>query len=228
MPFNANRMLEYLASLKIGGKQGFQEFNNTVQWGKEAGSLRVELGQQYNLYLERLVHDIDGEPFWITKKVFKINTDEYKQYVESVADSIYEQIEKVANESLDGPQKKFAGILDLAKDISEEVNYYANEFFVLDHIRQLSENRSLLAFFVKGAGVGYLRGMHGGGRINQVLVDLNFNESTGLVHTQCCILLSGSDSNSWMIQPSFADFVFCPTQPIHEMSHAIVTALKWF
>src|ERR1039457_2382477 len=55
MPFNSNRMLEYLASQKVGVQEAFQDFSNTVQWGTEPGSIRVRIGSQYTVYLERLI-----------------------------------------------------------------------------------------------------------------------------------------------------------------------------
>lgn len=228
-PFNSVRMLEHLADKPVGtSKKGFQEFSNLVQWGTNPGAVRVRLGSQYTVYLERLIHDLEGNKVWLTKKVYKINTDEYKQYVESVSDALHDEIGKIALQNIDGAQKKWQGLEDLALAIKEEINDYANDHFVFDRIRKVNDNNYIVVYHVKGGGVGALQNPRSQGRINQIISDVNFSETTGLIRVMNTSVQTGDEGVSWHIMPSFFEGMFAPTQDPKEIATAVATSMKWF
>jgi hypothetical protein len=228
MPFGSNRMLEHLASRKIGVHEGFQDFSNTVQWGVGPGSIRARIGSQYTVYLEKQIVNLEGDREWITKKVFKINTDEYKNYTESVGDAIHEAVSKISRGNIEGPKKDFDSINDLTEEIAEEMNYYANEMFVFEKIKPVNETNAIIVYQVKGGGVGALQKVRSEGKIHQVLVDVAFNEATGIIRIVNTAVVSGDEGTSWHMIPSFFAGMFSPSQNSREIAEAVVTAMKWF
>lgn len=226
--FNSNGMLEHLARSKVGVHEGFQDFSNTVQWGTRSGAIRVRLGSQYTVYVERQCDDMEGRPTWITKKVFKINTDEYKTYVESVGDSIHEEVLKVSRTPLDAASKEYHDVEGLASDIADEMNNYANNMFQFERMRKVNDHNSLLVYVVKGGGVGALQTPASQARINQIIVDVNFREDTGLLRIMNTAVVTGDEGYSWHLMPSFFTGEYAPTQSTKEIAESIVTAMKWF
>jgi len=228
-PFNSVGMLEHLSKMKVGvHPRGFQDFTNVVQWGTKPGALRVRVGSQYTVYIERLLHDLDNNPVWVTKKVYRINTDEYKQYAESVGDAIHDEIEKIAVTNLDGTNKEYKDVHELAQTVKETMDAYANNLFVFDRIKKVSEHNAVIVYQVKGGGVGALQTPRSQGRINQIVCDISFNEHTGLIRIMNTSIQTGHEGVSWHIMPSSFEGMFAPTQDPQEIAEAVTTAMKWF
>jgi hypothetical protein len=227
-PFRSNGMLESLSKHKVGVHEGFQDFSNTVQWGTGPGAIRVRVGSQYTLHVERRCDDLEGNKTWITKKVFKINTEEYKTYFESVGDAIHEEIEKISKTPLDGPKKSYHSVEDLARDIADEMTNYQNDSFEFDRFKKVTENNSLLVYVVMGGGVGALQTPASQSRINQIIVDVNFREDTGLIRIMNTAVVTGDEGYSWHLMPSFFTGEYAPTQTAKEIAESVVTAMKWF
>lgn len=227
-PFNSNGMLEHLARTKVGVHDGFQDFSNTVQWGTGPGAIRVRLGSQYTVYIERRCDDLEGRKTWLTKKVFKINTDEYKTYFESVGDAIGDEVQKVSRTPLDGPKKEYHDVEGLAHDIADEMNNYANTSFEFERVRKVTDHNSLVVYVVKGGGVGALQTPASQARINQIIVDVNFREDTGLLRIMNTAVVTGDEGYSWHLMPSFFTGEYAPTQSNKEIAETVVTAMKWF
>lgn len=227
-PFNSNGMLENLARHKVGVHEGFQDFSNTVQWGTGPGAIRVRIGSQYTLYIERRCDDLEGNKTWITKKVFKINIDEYKTYFESVGDAIHDEVQKVSRTPLDAPNRTYYDVEGLAHDIAGEMTNYQNNNFEFDRVKKVTENNSLLVYVVKGGGVGALQTPASQARINQIVVDINFREDTGLLRIMNTAIVTGDEGYSWHLMPSFFTGEYAPTQSNKEIAESIVTAMKWF
>lgn len=226
--FNSNGMLENLARHKVGVHEGFQDFSNTVQWGTGPGSIRVRIGSQYTLYIERRCDDLEGNKTWITKKVFKINVDEYKTYFESVGDAIHDEVQKVSRTPLDAPSRDYHDVEGLAQDIADEMTNYQNENFEFDRIKKMTDNNSLLVYVVKGGGVGALQTPKSQARINQIVVDVNFREDTGLIRIMNTAVVTADEGVSWHLMPSFFTGEYAPTQSNKEIAESVVTAMKWF
>ncbi len=227
-PFMSNNLLENLARHKIGVHEGFQDFSNTVQWGKGPGAIRVRIGSQYTVYIERRCDDLEGNKTWITKKVFKINTDEYKTYFESVGDAIHDEVEKVSRSPLEAPKKEYHDVEGLTQDIADEISNYQNTNFEFDRIKKISDNNSLIVYSVKGGGVGALQTPASQARINQIVVDVNFRENTGLLRIINTAIVTGDEGYNWHLMPSFFTGEYAPTQNNKEIAESIATAMKWF
>lgn len=227
--FNSTEMMEHLASLKAGTHpHGFQDFSNTVQWGTNPGAVRVRIGSQYTVYVERLLVDLDNNHVWTTKRVFRINVDGYKQYAEAVGDAIHDEVDKIIVTGMDAPQRRFNDVHELAEELAEAMQSYANDMFVFDQIRKVTDNNSLLVYVVKGGGVGALQNPRSQGRINQIVSDISFNEATGLIRIMNTSVQTGDEGVSWHIMPSFFEGMFAPTQDRKEIAEAVVTSMKWF
>jgi hypothetical protein len=229
MPFNSNQMMEHLARLRVGvHRHGFQDFNNTVQWGRGPGAIRVKLGSQYTVYIERLIHDLEGKEVWIDKKCFKINVDEYKQYVESVGDAIHDEVQKIAMTNIEGARKDFDDIEGLAEEIRDEMNNYSNNMFVFDRIKKVNDHNAILVYYVKGGGVGALQKPRSEGKMAQVIIDVNHNRDTGIIRIMNTAVVSGDEGVTWHLMPSFFAGEYVPGQDFREIAETVVTAMKWF
>ncbi len=226
--FNVNEMMNRLAQNKLGHHQGFQKFNNESQWGTLPGAIKVELGMQFTVYIERLVYDLEGDPRWITKKVFKINVNEYNGYEDSVADAIYDEVVKVFMDPLDGPSKEYGGLEDLIETVVDKAKHYGGDMFIFERLKKVNDDNYILVFGVRGGGVGALQKTRSEGRINQYIIDISFDKKTGLLHVIETTVQTGDEGTSWDLQPSFFEGMFCPSQADAEIVESIVTSMKYF
>lgn len=226
--FNVNRMMNRLAENKVGTHPAFQRFTNECQWGTRAGSIRVRLGMQYTVYVERLVFDLEGDPKWITKKVFKININEYNGYDDAVADAIYDEVLKVYGDALDGPSRDYGTLEDLVDIVVDKAKTHGGEIFVFERVKKVNDDNYILVFGARGAGVGALQKTRSEGRINQYIIDISFDRRAGMIHVVETTVQSGDEGTSWQLQPAFFEAYYTPTQDNHEVVETIITSMKYF
>ena len=230
MHFQINQMMEDLASRHLGHKFGFQRFVNQAQWGETNGAIRVVVGSQHTIHIERLTSNMQGDPTWITKRVFRINLTEYSRNYQPVAEAIYDQVEDIFNEGLEGPSRKFStdALADLVDDIVDKVKERGHDVFVYDKVKKVNENNYIVQFNARGGGVGALFKTRNEARINQFMIDISYNENYGMLHAMLSTVQSGDEGTSWELTPSIFEGWYSPNQRPHEIMETILTTMKYF
>jgi hypothetical protein len=226
--FAVNNMMDRLADNKVGDHQGFQKFVGECQWGNRAGAIKVELGMQYTVYIERLLHDLEGSPVWVTKKIFKINVDEFNRYEDAVADAIFEEVLKIYKEGLDGPVRKYESLSDLVEEVVDKAKVYGGDYFFYERTKKVNDHNYIVVFGALGGGTGILQAARSEGRINQYIIDISFSPKTGLLHVIETTVQSGDEGTSWALQPAFFEGWYAPTQDTNQIVESIVVSMKYF
>lgn len=227
-PFKVNEMMDRLCQQQLSTLESYQKFSNECQWGTNVGSIKVAVGSKFTVFIERLIKDLEGNSKWITKKVFKINTDEFKGYESNVADAIFEEVVKVSKEGLDSPNKKYDILYDLIETIVDDFKEKGHKFFVYQGIKKINENNYILQFAVRGSGLGVLVKKKSESRVNEVIIDVSFNEKTGLLHVIETTVQTSDEGLSWDLAPSFFEGFYTPTQNNQEITDTIMTSLIYF
>jgi hypothetical protein len=228
--FNINSMMEDLASRQMGTHAGFQKFPNEVQWGTEAGAIKIEIGMQHTAYLERLVHDREGSPVWLTKRVYMINTDGYMDHPGAVAEALYGDAAKLYRTGLDGPAEDYSAdaLEDMVMHLVARAKETAHQYFIYEGVKRVNPHNYIVRFAARGGGVGALFSTQPQGRINEFIIDVSFCRQSGLLHTILTSVQTTDEGVSWEIQPSLFEGWFAPAQGSHEVAEALLTSMKYF
>lgn len=229
-PFDVNGMLERLAGHRLGPHPGVQRFPNEVQWGHGPGAVRVEVGMQLTAYVERLVYDLEGRPVWVTKKVYKINTEEYNRFPDSVADALWDDAQKVHTEGLEGADKAYStdALAELIEHLVHRIKETSHPYFVYNGVTKVSDDNYIIRFDTKGGGVGALFSTQNQGRINEFVIDVSFCRQAGMLHAFLTSVQSADEGVSWQLQPSLFEGWFAPNQSEKDIAEALLTSMKYF
>lgn len=229
-PFDITQMLEDMATQRVGRHHGFQRFSNEVQWGTGPGAVKVEVGTQMTAYIERAINDLAGNLTWVTKKVYKINAEEYRDYPDAVADALMTDVNQVFGEGLDGPDRHYShdALIDLVEHLVQRIKETRHQYFVYEGVKRVNEHNYIIRFSAKGGGVGALFTTHNQGRINEFLIDVSFNPEAGLLHAILTSVQTGDEGASWEIQPSLFEGWYAPTQAAKDITESLLTSMKYF
>ena len=227
--FGMNEFLDRLARVKIGSHLSHRTFEDQVQWGKTDGALRARLTPNQGISVERLTADLNGQPLWITKKLFKIKTNEFAGHEDVVAKELGEQINHIAHEKLDSPVANYKGLHTLTAKMVERVKHNIHDMFVYQELKKVSENNYNILFSLMGAGVGKIvrRTGNSGGWTPAGIIDLSYNPERGSMKGILSTVSVDNDADPWEIDIPYFMGEFSPSQPMEEVIQAIVAGLKF-
>lgn len=223
--FDLEFMMEILAKKKVGTLEGVSHFMNEVQWGHQPGAVKAVVDTGYTFYIKRLVPDREGEPRWITKRMYQLNRNGYGGYEESVAQEIFEEIEKVSKRGLDSPKQDFDALEDLVLHVYNRMKIACADVFLPEGIKKVNENAYLICFGVRGQGVeapGWQRVEQ-----NQTMVSYDPKKGTIRIFNYNVESPTGK-AHSWSLRESDLDVYFMPTQPREEIASCLEVHMKYY
>jgi hypothetical protein len=216
---------DYLGQHAVGSKRPFVKFINEVVWGDQTGSLRVTISPDLSVIFDRKVRDMEGNPVWVTKKVFQINQQGYGGHEESLASEILEELQMINDVSNDSAKKEFDGIRNVVDGIAEHIRATAKrDVFIFQGIRQFGENTFCIAMSVRGGG-GEEEGQ---GRVMENQTWISFDNKTGLIRVSNYNIGSAVTKSEWKVKPMDLDMHFAPTQSVKEIASTIGNFLHWY
>jgi hypothetical protein len=227
--FSLGIVMERLGSntLSIGVPKS--KFLSEMQWGDQAGSVKVVWTPRLNVKIQKLHHDREGNPIWVLNKFFFVNDREFAGKEDVVADEIFEQVKLVAEQQIDGVAEHYSYTLEnLVYSLAARMRQQDNETIDFQGVRKLNENEYDLSFYVRGGGVGTMYGPRGQRPAVALIVKVGYNETTGVIKSIIELVEGVDDTSNWTIQPAEFEELFLPTQPKNDIISAITTALKWF
>ncbi len=130
----------------------------------------------------------------------------------------------INEQMIDSPNVDYKDFRNLSQALASKVKFNASDIFVYEGARQVSENYSLIWFSYRGAG----QEAPGGHKAEQFNVHLTYDPSNGLLRSWGNEISSPKSGQRWQIQPSEWDELFLPSQPISEITNAIVEALSTY
>jgi len=224
--FSLNRMLDELARLQVGGFRVTRPFEDEVRWGESDGAIRARLTPNQGVSIERLTSDLEGKPFWITKKLVKMKTNQFAGHEDVVSGEIEEHILSLAREPIDGAVRGYKDIWTLTKRVAEGVKG-VNPSFVYQEIKKVSETNYNILFSVANGGVGQIVRNTKGGSTPAGIIDMSYNPERGSIKGILTTIEIEGESSSWVIGIPYFMGEFSPTQPIDEIVRALQAGLKF-
>ncbi|NCA14139.1 MAG: hypothetical protein EBS89_08410, partial [Proteobacteria bacterium] len=182
--FNPNLIIEELVRLPpISTHEAVQIWDESVQWGTEAGAIRVSASPLGSLRLmtRRLTHDLLGEQMWVCKGVLPIRDyrDQHKEV--ALAHEMHESLERLSREPLEAPVPDYDGTERLAWRLWHTTKKRHPSYIMFPvSLRKQDENYYKLVYEFRGQGAG---SPYNGktGRSEQFNIDLVYYPKSGFL-----------------------------------------------
>ena len=223
--FDLQHCFELLGSHTIGNKEPHMKFIGEVHWGNGPGALRVWCGTGLNVMLEKLNHDLTGEPQWITKKVFQIDQSGYGGFEDAVSYELIKELERIDGQSMDSPSREYEELEKLTLALAGKMKRTAKDVFMFEGIRKVDPNKYVISFGCRGHGAE----AQDQSRVLQNQTTVSFNPEAGLIRIWNTNLETPmGKAPKWEIQPSDTDWHFAPTQARDEILETIAVTMRWY
>jgi len=216
---------ELMSRQMIGEKVARRPFMDKVVWGNDVGAVRLNIGTKTEMMVDKLCTDLQGVPVWVTKRMVQLERQDCADQEMVIADEIMQEIKDVDQSPLDSPTNQFDKFERLVTAIAYKAGTVANDPLFIDGITKLNDNRYIIVFGVRGAGTGNTDQS----RVNQVMIDMSFDQETGVIK-----MIEGNVESAhkkgmeWNLVPS--DFIlnFMPSQPQDEIVDICASVIKFF
>lgn len=222
--FGTRKLLTFLEDYRIGEHLP-QENIDGVQWGSSDGALKIIITPNQGIAINRLITALDGSPVWINKKLYKIK-EEFAGREDHVAAEIMEHVKKIAREEIDSPARKFNDLLELTKKVASRITR-VNPTFVHTGIKQVTENQFNILLSSVGGGQGQIVHSPKSANIMTGIIDISFNEDTGLVKGSMYTISAEGESSAWEIDVPYFVSYFSPSQSLEEQASSILNGVKF-
>lgn len=226
--FNSEYAIDLLLEKNLNSKHAFSRFSNEIQWGSGSGAIKLKISPMFDAFIYNLIHDLEGNPTWICRKVFQINNKDFAGRERVVSEDLFEQIQKIDQSGLLYAKEE----MDFASFVSALVNrlkHFKSEIFYYKGTKKLHENNYLTWFEIKGQGSGRVAGSHAAASILQMITDMSFNPKTGLIRLMLTNVNDNVDEpTSWELWYSDFNEQYSPIQSRDEIIETFLCFLKYY
>ena len=221
---DVNYVANLVCQYTLGEKQPQRLFFDTVRWGTGPGSIIMKFGTRYQILIEKMNYNLLGDPIWVTKRVYDLNSEPLWDKAESIAQELYQALQEVDSSDTDSPINNYKDFERLVKAIAYKTIAAVNEPLFYSDVKHIGGNQSFIQFNVRGQGL-QARGQH---RVEQVCLHLIYNVQEGTIRAMRVNTESRLGGHDWRLQPSDFDFTFTPTQPHEEIVDCLSTIMKYY
>jgi hypothetical protein len=228
-PFSIQRLLDRLSGKKLAGIGAKVPFNDKVEWaGDRAGGVRSRITPNGNMIIERKVQNLEGDEVWYTYKVFKIDIVKFTGYEDSVADAVFNKVEKAYKDKLDSPSRDYKDLSYLAKRLTARLRQVEESIFVFEDIKKVNDNQYVIYFSLPAAGAGRLIKRRAGGQTPEIEVNVSYDKHTGMIRVIFNTVSTENRGQGWEVDVPYFDGLFTPSQDKDVIINAIATTVKYF
>lgn len=222
--FSVETMMNFLANKTLGlHEANYSDFMNEIKWGSDRpGTIKLEVDTGYTFSIKRLNYDFDGNKRWATKKNFQLNRKGLGGYEDAIANTLYENIEKIDKLEIDYPIKDYKDLEKLTWRVSDRMQKVAKETFAFKGIKKLSESCYHIIF---EGGVGAQDQQ----KIDHNITQVTYDESIGMIRINNYNIESptGKD-HGWIIKPDDLCAYFFPSQSRDEIADVLTVHFKYY
>jgi hypothetical protein len=223
--FNIELMINLLSKKSLGSYEPNTPFLHEITWGNQPGSIKLEIDTGYTFFIKQLGIDRQGNPRWLTKKMFQLNRQGYGGTEDIVAQEIYEQLNKFISSNIESPKNDYDDLPNLVDHVYKKIMKTCKPIFIPEGVRKLSEDAYILKFGVRGHGLE----AKGHQRIEQNQTLISYDRDAGTIRiTNYNIESPVGRRHSWKIKPNDLDLYFFPTQDRDEISEAVAVHMKYY
>ena len=226
--FDASRAIELLSERNLNNNFPFSKFSNQVQWGNGAGSVKITISPMNDSFIHTLINDLEGQPTWICRKVFQIDTKNYGGREEIVSEDLFQEIKNINYENILYPQDNM-DLISFVSKFANRLRQFKSEIFYYKGIKKISENNYNIWFEIKGQGTGRIAGSQSMNAVLQMITDVSFNPTSGLMKIMLTNVNDLSDSpTSWELWYSDFNELYSPKQNFDEIIESFLAYLKYY
>jgi len=221
---NVESIINTLAEYHLPTRQGTANFVNEAQWGDDQGAIRLRVGTGLNFFIDRQTLDLEGNPQWITKKIYQVDQSGIGDKEETIVQELFDEIKVIDEQPTDSAKRDYPEIESLVANMAGKLRRTAKDIFVYEGVRKIDENDYVIRFTLRGHG----QLSRDGWVVKENQTHIVFDTKKGLLRVMNYDVANQREGRNWVIRPSEIDVYFCPTQTKEEMSEAIATTLHWF
>lgn len=223
--FDIELMMDFLSKKKVGVFEAFQNFPNQIQWGGQPGAIRLEVNPAYGFSVKKLAMDKQGNPRWITKKMFQLNRNGFGGYEDSVAQEIFEVIKNSSESNIEAPVEDYKDLDNLVSNIYSKLKRSAKQIFIPEGIKKIHEDAYIIKFGLRAQGL-QARDQN---RVEQNQVLVTLDRALGTIRITDYNLVSKVGlAHEFKINYNDFDHYFMPTQDRDEISEVIACYMKYY
>lgn len=221
-------MVEFMLSRPIDGVSPVADFSNQIRWGEGTGSVRMVVSPLGSCKgtIRRLQPDLEGREVWACKRVmpFKKVLEDGVHVDDKLGWVLLEEVEKVRRGIVEAPSHDWGGFHRLVSKAARKFQRHdiMPEIFMYKGVREAKKDSNyLIVFEVRGHGVE----APGRARVEEFIVDMSYNPSTGMVRCFGHDVQSPTRGHVWYPAPSEWDEYFSSGQGEDEILDCIGGAL---
>jgi len=225
--FDLELMMEILAQKPLGVQEAFCPFVSEILWGKQPGSMKLEVDTGLTFYIKKMGTDKIGNPRWVTKRMFQLNRQGYGGLEDSVAQEVYEQIEIISHSNIDCPKEGYDSedLKNLVTHLNNKIKRVAKEIFMPAGIKKLSEYAYVISLDVRGMGLE----AQDQRRVEQNQTVVSYDNDQGTIRVFNYNIESPTGkAHSWQIMENDLDLYFFPSQDREEISECLAIHFKYY
>lgn len=223
--FNVELMMEFLCNKTLAGITPHMNFVNEIRWGNQPGSIKLEVDTGYTFYIKKLGMDKQGNPRWVTKRMFQLNRQGYGGLEDKVSQEIFEHISKYYQENIDAPIEDYNDLENLANYIYNKAKRTSKVIFFPEGIKKINDDCYVMKMGVRGQGLESPSQT----RIEQNQTMLTYDREQGTIRMFNYNISSPvGKGHSWKLDPNDLDLYFFPTQGRDEISECLSVHLKYY
>ena len=222
--FDIELMMDLLSQKRISNQEPFMKFLHEIQWGHIPGSMKLEVDTGYTFYIKRLAIDKEGNPRWLTKKMFQLNRQGYGGLEDKVAQEIFENLERYSTQNIETPVDDYKDLENLTSNIYEKLKRTSKIIFIPEGVRKLSDDAYIIKFGVRGHGLESA----GQYRVEQNQTLISYDRKAGTIRLTNYNVESPVAAHTWSIGLNDLDLYFFPSQDRDEISETIAVHMKYY
>ena len=216
--FDVELMMDFLSEKTIAGHKGFSLFPNVIQWGNQPGSVKLEVDTGYRFNIKKLGVDKQGNPRWVTKKMFQLNRQGYGGYEDAVSEEIFEQL-------IESTPEDYKDLDNLVQNIYSKIKKTAKNIFIPEGVRKLHDDAYIIKLGVKGSGLEARNQQ----RVEQNQTLVSYDRQQGTIRITNYNLLSPTGKgHEFKINQNDFDCYFFPSQSRDEISEVVAVRMKYY
>jgi hypothetical protein len=222
MPLSVEYVTNSLRKVMLGEKYVIpNDFFGDMQWGNQDGALLLAFSNfgGNRAVIRKLIHDLEGEPRWICKKVIEVK-NLFDDKPDTLIFKIRENLEKIDYEGLDAPIPDFEDFQRMVITIASTLRRQTTQrIFMYEGIRVIKENEKYIIHFgVTGMGVQ----RRDQKRLDQFAIHAEYHKKAGLIKITGTPLGDKIAQHRWIYDPSNFIEWFSPKQGEEEISRAML------
>lgn len=223
--FDLELMMDFLSRKKLGVFEAAQPFLSEIRWGSKPGAIKLEVDTGLTFFIKKLAMDKEGNPRWVAKKTMQLNRLGFGGSEDSVAQEVFEMLEKYNDGTIESPVEEYRGLRDLVEHMYNKMKRFAKEIFYPQGIRKLSEDSYIISFAINGTGTEAPNQQ----RVEDNQTIVSYDKEAGVIHVCNQNIISPvGKRRAWNIKQSDLDLYFLPTQPKEEISDCVATHMRYY